>query len=145
MYDHTYIPINGPYAGIHGHLDTLGDIMRTPTYTNVRTHPTANRVHVTNRQGVTLIRPTRTVARRMAMRLHFHAFRRTVRHATGWACLIAFTVALSVLASAYTTGRLTDEVQPAPHYTWWSSVCPTEDSCVPSWNGVTYDWIPVVP
>jgi hypothetical protein len=143
--------------------------MRTPTYTNVRTHdhttPTGvRRVCTTDASGVTHItyptyprtyaasaRSARTYRRhttRRRCRYLMAAARRTIVRATGWACLVAATIVVSVLASSYTALHITDRLNntppPMPTYTR-SAQCPTEDSCIPVWNGHTYTWTPVIP
>lgn len=137
--------------------------MRTPTYTNVRHHLTRDQIRrafTTDASGVTHIRPVRPTYPRAeeASRRSARAYRRHIRRnawrtiaratvrAAGWATLVASTIVVSVLASTYTTSRIQDRLDtpPAPAYVR-SLECPTEDSCLPVWNGHTYDWTPVVP
>lgn len=132
--------------------------MRTPTYTNVRTitrNARTDRIMRTDAHGTTRVtypthpytlaamaRSARTY-RRMVRRTHLANACRALGRVVGWSGLIAATIVVSVLASAYTTRDLVDQIDhPAPHYTR-TTTCPTEDSCVPVWNGLDYDWLPV--
>jgi hypothetical protein len=131
--------------------------MRTPTYTNVRTVTRNGRVCITDQSGITRIRPTypRTAEaearsarayRRHVRRTHLRAAFRIMGRASAWAALVASVIVVSVMASAYTATRLTDRLDtpPTPAYVR-SAECPTEDSCLPVWNGRTYDWHRVTP